>query len=115
MRTITIATGHFSSEDEAMAHATAAGLTPLALDLEPSGEDHWHDFGATVYVVDGSVTITDVASGSSFELMAGCSIAAAPGAVHRENGSPYRAVVAFDCDPATLTMPIDKAPADHPG
>lgn len=115
MRSITISTGHFSSEADALALAESAGLHPLALDLEPSGEDHWHDFGATVYVIDGSVKITDVASGSSFEVMAGCSITADPGAVHREEGAPYRAVVGLDADPAMLTMPIDKSPADHPG
>ena len=85
------------------------------LDAEPSGEDHWHDFAATVYVLEGSVKITDVASGSSFEVAAGCSISADPGAVHREEGAPYRAVFALDRDPATLTMPIDKDPALHPG
>jgi mannose-6-phosphate isomerase-like protein (cupin superfamily) len=114
MRQITISTGHFSSEADAMARAEEAGLFPLALDFEPSGEDHWHDFGATVYVIEGSVKITDVASGSSFEVAAGCSITAEPGAVHREEGLPYRAVVALDRDPTTLTMPIDKSPADHP-
>jgi mannose-6-phosphate isomerase-like protein (cupin superfamily) len=115
MRQITLSTGHFSTEADAIALAEEAGLFPLALDLEPSGQDHWHDFAATVYIVEGSVKITDVASGSSFEIAAGCSISADPGAVHREEGGPYRAVVALDRDPATLTMPIDKDPADHPG
>ena len=114
MRQVVLTTGEFATEDEAIALAEAEGLVPVALDLEPSGIDHWHDFGAKVYVVDGSVKITDVDSGSSYELMAGCSIQADPGAVHREDGAPYRAVVAFDFDPATLTMPIDKSPADRP-
>jgi len=114
MRQIVLTTGQFSTEAEAIALAEGAGLTPMALDLESSGEDHWHDFGATVYIIDGSVKITDVDSGSSFELQAGCSVTADAGAVHREEGAPYRAVVALDCDPATLTMPIDKSPADRP-
>lgn len=114
MRQVLLTTGAFSTEGEAIALAEAAGLIPLALDLEPSGVEHWHDFAASVYVIDGSVKITDVESGSSYELTAGCSIKADPGAVHREEGAPYRAVVAFDCDPATLTMPIDKSPADRP-
>jgi quercetin dioxygenase-like cupin family protein len=114
MRQVVLTTGEFTTEDEAIALAEAAGLVPIALDLESSGTDHWHDFGASVYVVDGSVKITDVDSGSSYEVAAGCSIKADPGAVHREEGAPYRAVVAFDRDPATLTMPIDKLPADRP-
>jgi quercetin dioxygenase-like cupin family protein len=114
MRQVVLTTGEFSTEDEAIALAEAAGLVPLALDLEPSGVDHWHDFGASVYIIEGSVKITDVDSGSSYELAAGCSIKADPGAVHREEGAPYRAVVAFDCDPSTLTTPIDKSPADRP-
>jgi quercetin dioxygenase-like cupin family protein len=113
MRQVVLTTGEFTTEDEAMALAEAAGFVPMAFDLEPSGEDHWHDFGAKVYVVEGSVKITDVDSGSSYELTSGCTIHADPGAVHREEGDPYRAVVAFDCDPATLTMPVDKAPADR--
>jgi quercetin dioxygenase-like cupin family protein len=114
MRQVVITTGNFTTEAEAIALAEAAGLVPLALDLEPSGEDHWHDFGATAYIIDGSVKITDVESGSSFEVAAGCSLSADPGAVHREEGAPYRAVIAIDRDPATLTMPIDKSPADRP-
>ncbi len=113
MRQTVLTTGQFSTEAEAIALAEAAGLAPMALDLEASGEEHWHDFGATVYVVDGSVKITDVDSGSCFELQAGCSVTADAGAVHREEGAPYRAVVALDCDPATLSMPIDKSPADR--
>jgi quercetin dioxygenase-like cupin family protein len=114
MRQVVLRTGEFTTEAEAIALAEAEGLVPLALDLEPSGIDHWHDFAAKVFVVDGSVKVTDVASGSSFSINAGCSIQAEPGAVHREEGVPYRAVVAFDCDPATLTMPIDKSPAERP-
>jgi quercetin dioxygenase-like cupin family protein len=114
MRQVVLRTGEFTTEDEAIALAEAEGLIPHAFDLEPSGIDHWHDFGAKVFVVDGSVKITDVESGSSYELTAGCSIRADPGAVHREEGDPYRAVVAFDSDPAALTMPIDKSPADRP-
>ena len=115
MRQIVLTTGGFSSEEEAMGLAEKDGLVPLAFDFEPSGEDHWHDFGATVYVIDGAVKITDVESGATFELTAGCSIKAEPGAIHREEGAPYRAVVGLDRDPATLTQPIDKSPADHPG
>ena len=114
MRRIVLTTGEFSNEEEAIALAEAEGRFPMALDLESSGDDHWHDFGATVYIIDGSVKITDVDSGSSFELQAGCSIRADEGAVHREEGAPYRAVVALDRDPASLTMPIDKSPADRP-
>lgn len=113
MRQVVLRTGEFHTEEEAIALAEAEGLVPLAFDLEPSGVDHWHDFAAKVFVVDGAVRITDVDSGSVFELTPGCSIQADPGAVHREEGAPYRAVVAFACDPATLTMPIDKSPAER--
>jgi hypothetical protein len=109
-----LTTCEFTNEDEAITLAKTAGLVPLALDLEPSGIDHWHDFGAKVYVVEGSVRITDVGSGSSYVVQAGCSIQAGAGAVHREEGEPYRAVVVFESDPAALTTPIDKAPADRP-
>jgi len=114
MYQVVLSRGEFSTEDEAIALAEAAGLIPHAFDLEPTGVDHWHDFGAAVYVLDGSVTITDVDSGSSYVLTPGCSIRATPGAVHREEGAPYRAVVAFEEDPAGLTMPIDKDPATKP-
>ena len=100
---------------ETIALAEKEGLVPVATDLEPTGEDHWHDFAATVYLIDGSVKITDVESGATFELTAGCSIKADAGGVHREEGQPYRAVVGLDRDPTTLTMPIDKSPTDHPG
>ena len=106
----------FGSEAEAVELAQAAGLTPIALDLEPSGEDHWHDFEATVYLVEGSMKVTVVDTGEQCELVAGSSISGgASGTVHREEGAGYRAVVGFACDPSTLTLPIDKSPADRPG
>lgn len=112
MTEFTVTEGRFTSEADATALAEAAGLVPLPLDLEPSGEDHWHDFASTVYVVDGSVTITVADTGQTCVLTPGCSIEAGPGLIHREEGDPYRAVVALHEDPSTLTMPVDKPPAD---
>lgn len=114
MKDVTISHGLFGSEQEAIDLATAAGLIPIPLDLTPSGQDHWHDFAATVYVVEGSLRVTETESGEYADLVVGSSIAAEPGLVHREEGEPYRAVVAFAEDPANLTMPVDKPPAGAP-
>lgn len=114
MTQIAVTHGHFESETEALALAEATGFAAMALDLTPSGLDHWHDFGASVFVVQGSVRVTDVDTGESCELLPGSSLSAQPGVVHREEGELYRAVVAFDCDPSTLSMPIDKSPDDRP-
>jgi quercetin dioxygenase-like cupin family protein len=115
MEGATIGHGLFASEQEAIDLASAAGLVPVPLDLTPSGEDHWHDFAATVYVVAGSLRVTVTETGEYVDLMAGSTIAAGPGTVHREEGDPYRAVVGFAEDPSNLTMPVDKPPASAPG
>ena len=114
MEDVTIGHGLFESEQEAIDLAVAVGLIPIPLDLVPSGEDHWHDFSATVYVTEGSLRVTKTETGEFCDLVAGSSISAGPGTVHREEGDPYRAVVGFAEDPSNLTMPIDKAPADAP-
>ncbi len=101
----------FDTEEEAMELARAAGFTAMAVDIEGTkSDDHWHDFDAQVYVIGGSVRLTLPETGETCELSAGSVMAAPSGLVHREDTAGYRAVIGFGCDPATLTMPIDKPP-----
>lgn len=102
----------FGDETEAAALAEAAGLTPRAFDFgEVHNAFHWHDFSSVVYVVRGELTITVRDSGERCTLRPGSSITAEARVVHREDSDGYRAVVGFDCDPATIRPPIDRDPA----
>jgi len=102
----------FGDEAEAVALAEAAGLTPRAFDFgEVHNDFHWHDFSSAVYVVSGELTITVRDSGEQCTLRAGSCITAEARVVHREDSVGYRAVVGFDCDPATIKPPIDRDPA----
>lgn len=100
----------FADEAAAIALAESKGEHPLALDIKAvENEFHWHDFQTTVYIVSGELTVIARDTGETYSCGAGTMIRADEGGiVHREISDGYRAVFGFDCDPKTLTMPIDK-------
>lgn len=101
------------SESEAINEAKAAGLYPVTIDVPPTTNDfHWHDFSTTIYILEGSLEVTERDSGVTYILVAGDKALAGPRFVHREKHDGFKAVFAFDQDPATLKMPINRSPAE---
>ncbi|TNE36419.1 MAG: hypothetical protein EP347_11185 [Alphaproteobacteria bacterium] len=108
-----ITVGRGLSEDEAIAEATAAGLHPVTIEVPADKNDfHWHDFNSTAYLLEGSVVVTEQVSGKTYTVNAGDKFEAAARVIHREDHQGFKAVFAFDQDPATLKMPIDRSPAE---
>jgi hypothetical protein len=104
---------HFSGEDEAVTEIKEAGFWPLTLEFQPEkNEDHWHDFDSMVFILDGTLSVTETESGETCTCGAGTRILAKAGLLHREDTPGYRAVIGFSVDPATLTQPINK-PAEN--
>ena len=103
----------FSTEEEAVALATAAGQFPMAFDFDAVHNDfHWHNFEAMLYVVSGEITITERDTGDACTLTSGSTIrATTPQLVHKEDTEGYRAVLGFLSDPAEIKQPIDRDPA----
>ena len=104
----------FQDEAQAYAEIEGRGFHAVALDFPGETNDfHWHDFQTTTYIVSGELTVIARDTGETYTCGAGTMIRAdEAGIVHREVSEGYRAVFGFDCDPKTLTMPIDKPPRD---
>lgn len=101
----------FALEDEAMAQIRAAGFYPLRVDVPPeSNEDHWHDFDAMIFVLEGVNVITVASTGETISCGPGSRADFPRGAIHRENHQGYRGLIGFSVDPATLSGPIEMPP-----
>ena len=103
----------FETEAQAIAGIEAAGMHALAFDFPAKqGDWHWHDFDSEVWVVSGTLGVVFEGSDDIVSFPAGTRIIAPARVIHREIHDDYRAVIGFAIDPATLTQPIDKPPAD---
>ena len=108
-----IRNNHFSTEEEAVAEINAAGYGPMTLEFEPEkNENHWHDFDATLFVLEGELTLTEAESGETCVCGPGTRLIAKAGVLHREEHRGYKAVIGFSIDPSTLTQPINKPPRE---
>jgi uncharacterized cupin superfamily protein len=104
---------HFSTEEEAVAEIKAAGFWPITVEFPAEkNENHWHDFDAMVFVLEGEVSISEAETGECCTCGPGTRMSAKAGIVHREDTAGYKAVVGLGVDPTTLTQPINKAPED---
>lgn len=102
----------FALEDEAMAQIRAAGFHPLMVDVPPeSNDDHWHDFDAMIFVLEGVNVVTVAATGETLTCGPGSRADFPRGAVHRESHQGYRGLFGFSVDPATLDGAINMPPA----
>ena len=102
---------YFTKQEEALAEIEAAGLHPITIDFEAETVgDHWHDFDATLYILEGTLNVTDVETGESCSCPPGTRLVAKAGVLHREQHDGYKALIGLSVDPAKLTQPINKPP-----
>ena len=102
---------YFASETEVQAEIAAAGQFAVAVAYgEDENPDHWHDFDACVYVLEGVLELTLTESGESCQCGPGTRITAPAGFLHREKSSGYKAIVGFGVNPEELAEPINKPP-----
>jgi len=102
------------TEDEALLEAGKMGLHALAINLEiPEDEElHWHEFGATLWLIEGEASLADE-HGTIYEAKPGCRITAPAGWLHRALASPtHRLVIGADIPFEDWTAPLNKPPAD---
>jgi len=108
-----ISRNHFSTEAEALSEIEAAGYFPMTIDIPATtNDDHWHDFETMLFILDGSLTVTESESNETYTLNPGDKAEAKSGVLHREAHDGFRGTFGFSVDPATFTMPIDKPPVD---
>ena len=102
---------YFSDEGVAQKEIDAAGYHSVTLEVGvESNDDHWHDFDALLYILDGELTITDAETGETCACGAGTKIVANRGVLHREQTEGYKALVGVSVDPAEIAQPINKTP-----
>jgi DNA-binding transcriptional MerR regulator len=101
----------FSLEEEAMAAIRAAGLHPWLVDVPAeSNEDHWHDFDALIFVLEGVNVVTVAATGETLTCGPGSRADFPRGVVHREIHQGYRALFGLSVDPTTFEGPLNMPP-----
>ena len=106
----------FAQEDEAMAAIRAAGFFPWRVDVPAeSNADHWHDFDAMIFVLEGVNVVTVTATGETLACGPGSRADFPRGTIHRENHQGYRALFGLSVDPATLDGPINLSPETWAG
>ncbi|MEM1110457.1 MAG: hypothetical protein AAGI11_00995 [Pseudomonadota bacterium] len=101
----------FTTEAEAIAELEAAGYQHMTIDFPAEANDtHWHDFDATIYILDGSVELTDGVTGEATLCTAGSKVSAPAGCLHRETTDGYRAIIGVSIAPENITEPVNKPP-----
>lgn len=90
----------------------AAGWHTLNLDVPPvQNQDHWHQFDAVFYILEGDLTVRDANSGREFACGPGSRISVPARALHREHSSAgYRIVLGTSVPAAEFGDPVDLPP-----
>lgn len=112
---ITFTKNHFSSEAEALALAEIekAGLWPNKREVSPdSNQSHWHAFDAHVYVLEGSMQLTDILAGETHTCSKGSKAVVPARTLHREQHDGFTALFGMSVDPSTVEQPVQRPPAE---
>ena len=112
MNAIALYPGHFVSAREALEEIAAAGLHVVQMDVpEVKNHSHWHTFSTRLYILEGELRITDSGFDRVYHAMPGCRVDVPARVLHFEESAGYRIVAGMSVDPASLTGPVDLAPA----
>ena len=104
---------HFTTEQEAFDEIATRGLHGVAVDVSAEeNELHWHDFDSVTFIVSGTARV-EFEDGSVMQCGDGARIEAPAGVLHREVSPAYRAVFGLQTDPAEMTHPVNKPPAEQ--
>jgi hypothetical protein len=109
---ITVKENHFSTRDEALLEISEAGLFPLEMFVAPvKNTSHWHDFSTIIFIVEGELKITDVASQNILVAGRGSRVTVPERVLHAEESAVgYRIIAGMSVDPASLAGEVDLPP-----
>ncbi len=108
----TLTENHFSTKDAVLAEIAALGWHAIEFDVPAEENDfHWHEFDSVIFVLEGTSRL-EFEDGSVMECGSGARVQATARSLHREASPAYRGVFGFSVDPAEMTHPVNKAPAD---
>lgn len=104
---------YFSDAETVTKEIADAGLYQVELESEPlNSPSHWHDFGASLYVTEGVLTLTDDTTGTTYTCDKGSKISAPARTLHTEVTDGYKFILGLEVDPATIEEPINRSPED---
>lgn len=104
---------HFSTADEAREKISAAGLHTMEMNVPAvQNQSHWHTFSTRIYILEGVLLITDSARGRVLRAGPGSLVEVPAQVLHSEHSDGYRIIAGLTTDPASLTAPVDRDPAD---
>ena len=110
---IIVQENHFNSPSQASEEIDKAGQFPVEMGVPAvCNESHWHRFSTWIYVLEGTLYITDSALGVTFEAAKGSRVEVPERVLHSEKSEGYRIVAGMSVNPAGLTGPIDLDPAE---
>jgi quercetin dioxygenase-like cupin family protein len=108
---ISIQPEYFSTETEAKAEIAAGSLfESRRVSAGERNPPHWHEFDVHVYVLEGTIRVTEVASGREFICGPGAKAFVPARTVHSEHHDPYVALLGLSVDPSTIKPPIQRSP-----
>ncbi len=84
----------------------------LPLDVSPvENTSHWHSFNSVFYITEGTVKLTDVATGVTREAGPGSRISVPAKALHHEfSADGYKILLGVSRDPATFEVDVNLPP-----
>ena len=111
---IRIAHQSFATMEEAQAAVQISGLHCAELAVPPvENSSHWHQFHAELYVLDGDLLFTDVATDTKHSCGPGSHIVVPPRSLHAERSlNGYRIVLGTSVLPPEFGDPVNKLPSE---
>ncbi|MGI9324750.1 MAG: hypothetical protein ACR2PZ_05990 [Pseudomonadales bacterium] len=103
----------FESESDALALLQSAGMHTMALAVPPvNNSTHWHHFDSVFFILEGSLELTDAASGVTHQCRLGCRISVPAKALHYElSTTGYRIALGTSVPASEFGEPVNLPPA----
>jgi mannose-6-phosphate isomerase-like protein (cupin superfamily) len=77
------------------------------------GKAHWHRFDACLYLLEGTLHLTDVAAEKVLEIRPGCKVYIPEGTLHAERSAGYRVLLGASVPPDQFGNPVDIPPENR--
>ena len=110
---IIVQENHFNSPSQAFEEIGSASQFPVEMDVPAvCNESHWHRFSTWIYVLEGTLYITDSALDKTLKAPKGSRVEVPEGVLHSEKSEGYKIIAGMSVNPAFLTGPIDLDPSE---
>ncbi len=110
---IEVIENHFDNEEAAAREIDASTLYKTEFTVpQVAGAAHWHRFDALLYLLEGVLHLTDVATGKVLNIRPGYRVSIPAGTLHAERSDGYRVLLGSSVPPEDFGDPVDIAPSE---